>query len=67
MTKYFQKTKYSITQDWTLKTCKFPLKFMNTDIPMHLHYPKKGTKNGTIYAESDSNFGYKQTIKISIG
>ena len=40
---------------------------MNTGIPMHLDYPKKGTKNGTIYAESDSNFGYKQTIKISIG
>ena len=32
---------------------------------MHLDDPEKDTKNATIYAESDSNFGYKQTIKNS--
>ena len=32
---------------------------------MHLDDPEKDTKNATIYAESDSNFEYKQTIKNS--
>ena len=34
--------------------------------PMHLDSLEKGTKNATIYAESESNFGYKQTIKFPI-